>query len=52
MRRAWARAAFGPSACNLVFPPDARLVLEPDFYLAWIDAVFLRNFFQTRGEFF
>lgn len=29
---AWSGAAFGPSAGDLVFLPDASLVLEPDFY--------------------
>ncbi len=33
---AWTRAAFGPTARNLVLLADARLIGEPDFYFGAI----------------
>src|SRR5664279_4681970 len=36
-RRAWASAALGPPAGDLVLLADTSLVLEPDFYLADVD---------------
>ena len=50
--RAGARSLLGPAARDLVFLPDAGLVLEPDFYAFGGDAFFARDFFQTRGETF
>ena len=50
--RTGACAAFGPTACDLVFLADTRLVLEPDFYLTRIDPIFARNFVQTGREVF
>lgn len=50
--RARPRPAFGPSARDLVFLADARLVLEPDFYFVGGDALLARDFFQTSWETF
>ena len=50
VRRAWPRAAFRPSSRDLVLLTDARFVGEPDFYLAFIDAFFARDFVQAGGE--
>ena len=50
--RAWARAAPGPSSGDRVLLADARLVCEPDFYGAGIDALFAPDLFQARGEAF
>lgn len=52
MRSAWAGAALGPSACNFILLSDAGLIGEPDFYLAWIDALLLGNFLQADGKAF
>lgn len=50
--RARPRSAFRPSARDLVFLADARLVLEPDFYFVGGDALFVRDFLQTSWETF
>jgi transposase len=47
---AWARAALGPTAGDLVLLPDPRLVGEPEFYRAGIDALLAPDLFQARGE--
>src|SRR5450631_4176225 len=47
-RSAWASAALGPSAGDLVLLADTSLVLEPDFYLADLDRFFARDFIQAR----
>ncbi len=49
---AWARAALGPTAGDLVLLPDPRLVGEPEFYRAGIDALLAPGVFQARGEAF
>jgi hypothetical protein len=49
-RRAGARSALGPTAGDLVLLADPRLVREPDFRCALIDALFSRDLFQARGE--
>ncbi len=46
------RAAFRPAPGELVLLADARFVGEPDFYVARIDAFFVRDFIETRGEVF
>ena len=46
------RAAFRSAPGELVLLADARLVGEPDFYVARIDALFPRDFFQACGEIF
>jgi hypothetical protein len=52
VRGAGARAAPGPTARDLVLPADARLVGEPDFYRARIDALLAPDLFQARGKAF
>jgi len=49
---AGARAAFGPTAGDLVFLADARLVGEPDLYGVGSDAVFAPDLFQAGGKTF
>jgi hypothetical protein len=49
---AWARAALGPTAGDLVLLPDPRLVGEPEFYRAGVDALLAPDLFQARGEAF
>ena len=44
------RAALRPAPGELVLLANARLVGEPDFYVARIDAFFPRDFFQALGE--
>jgi len=51
-RGAWARAALGPTAGDLVLLPDPRLVGEPEFYRAGIDALLAPDLFQACGEAF
>jgi hypothetical protein len=52
MRGARTRAAACPAARYFVLLSDARLIREPDFYLAWIDTLLLRNFLQAGGKAF
>jgi hypothetical protein len=49
---AGASAALGPASGDLVLLADARLVLEPDFYLVAVDSLLTRDLFQTRREAF
>ena len=49
---AWTRAALGPTAGDLVLLADARLVGEPDFYGAGLDALLAADLFQARGKAF
>ena len=51
-RRRGSGAAPCPTAGDLVFLADARLVGKPDFYVAGIDAFLLRDGLQARGETF
>src|ERR1700693_1176197 len=51
-RSAWASAALGPPAGDLVLLADTSLVLEPDFYLADVNCFFARDFIQARWELF
>ena len=51
-RSAWASAALGPPAGDLVLLTDTSLVLEPNFYLANIGCLFARDFIQARWEVF
>ena len=51
-RRARARAAFGPSTCDLVLLADARLVAEPNLYVIGVEVPLLRDLLQERGEVF
>ena len=51
-RRAGARSALGPTAGDLVLLADPRLVGEPEFYRAGIDALFAPDLFQAGGEIF
>src|ERR1700730_11231604 len=51
-RRGGPGAAPCPTAGDLVFLADARLVGKPDFYVAGIDAFLLRDGLQTGGEHF
>ena len=50
--RAWAGAALGPAAGDLVLLADASLVCEPDFYRVDVDRLFARDCIQARGEAF
>jgi hypothetical protein len=52
LRRARARAAFGPTSGDLVLLADARLVREPDFYGVGLDAFFAPDLRQACGEVF
>ena len=47
---AGARAAPGPTSRDLVLLADARLVGEPDFYRATINALLAPDRFQARGK--
>ena len=49
---AWTRAALGPAPGDLVLLADARLVGEPDFYGAGLDALLAPDRFQARGKAF
>jgi len=51
-RRRWPCSAFCPTARDLIFLADARLVGEPDLYRARIDAFLARDFVQAPREFF
>ena len=51
-RGAGARAALGPSPRDLVLLADARLVGEPDFYGAGLDALLAPDLIQARGKAF
>jgi len=44
------RASLGPTARDLVFLADARLVGEPDLYGAGIDAGLAPDLLQARRE--
>jgi len=50
--RSWSGAAFGPPPGDLVLLADARLILEPDFYLAAVNALLARDRVQACGEAF
>ena len=52
LRRERARAALGPSARDLVLLADARLVAEPDLYVAGVELLLLGDRLQPRGKFF
>ena len=47
---AWARAALGPTAGDLVLLADARLVGEPDLYGVGSDALLAADLFQALGK--
>jgi hypothetical protein len=49
-RGAGARAALGPTSRDLVLLADARLVGEPDFYCAGLDALLAPDLVQARGK--
>src|SRR5664279_5484089 len=51
-RRAWAGAAFGPPAGDLVLLTNARFIREPNLYFPNIDGLFARDFIQARCELF
>ena len=51
-RRAGASASLRPPAGDLVLLADARLICEPNFYLADVDRLFARDFIQARCELF
>ena len=51
-RRAWAGAAFGPPAGDLVLLTNARFIREPNLYFPNIDGLFARDFIQARWELF
>ena len=51
-RSAWASAALGPAAGDLILLADTSLICEPDLYLVDVDRPFERNCLQTRGEVF
>jgi len=51
-RRAWACAALGPTAGDLVLLADTGLVLEPDFYLIAVDCLRARDCIQACDEAF
>jgi hypothetical protein len=51
-RSAWASAALGPAAGDLVLLTYASLVREPDFYLVTFERLLARDFIQARGEVF
>ena len=50
--RAWAGAAPGPAAGDLVLLADAGLVGEPDFYVVAVERLLARDCLQARGEAF
>ena len=50
--RARTGAALGPTPGDLVLLADARLVREPYFYGAGIDALLARDFVRRPGDFF
>jgi hypothetical protein len=51
-RSAWASAALGPPAGDLVLLADAGLVRKPNLYFPDIDRLFARDFIQARWELF
>jgi hypothetical protein len=51
-RRAWTRAALGPTAGDLVLLADAGLVGEPDLYGGGLDALLAPDLVQARGKAF
>src|SRR5450631_99168 len=51
-RSAWASAAFGPPAGDLVLLTNARFIREPNLYFSDIDRFFARDFIQARWELF
>ena len=51
-RRAWTRAALGPTPGDLVLLADARLVGEPDLYGGGLDALLAPDLVQARGKAF
>ena len=51
-RRRGPRSTLGPAAGDLVLPSDAGFVGEPDFYIVWLDALFVRDFLQASRETF
>ena len=51
-RSAWASAALGPPAGDLVLLTNARFIREPNFYLADIDRFFACDFIEARWELF
>ena len=51
-RRRGPRSTLGPAAGDLVLLSDAGFVGEPDFYIVWLDALFVRDFLQASRETF
>ena len=51
-RRAWTRAALGPTPGDLVLLADAGLVGEPDLYGGRLDALLAPDLVQARGKAF
>jgi hypothetical protein len=51
-RSAWASAALGPAAGDLILLADTSLICEPDFYLVTFERLLARDFIQARGEVF
>jgi len=51
-RSAWASAALGPPAGDLVLLTNARFIREPNLYFPNIDCLFARDFIQARWELF
>ena len=51
-RSAWASAALGPPAGDLVLLTNARFICEPNLYFRNIDRLFERDFIQARWEVF
>jgi hypothetical protein len=51
-RSAWASAALGPPAGDLVLLTNARFICEPNLYFRNIDRLLERDFIQARWEVF
>ena len=51
-RSAWASAALGPPAGDLVLLTNARFIRKPNLYFPNIDGLFVRDFIQARWELF
>src|ERR1700736_4767887 len=51
-RSAWASAALGPPAGDLVLLTNARFIREPNLHFPNIDRLFERDFIQARWEVF
>jgi len=49
---AWASAALGPPAGDLVLLTNARFIREPNLYFPNIDGLFARDCIQARCELF